>query len=114
VDEEGAEPLQPMRQVAQNLVDGVGNPLHLAYRIYSIAEESGASARDSGWGGKFFQLAEFLEANQDDDRAREAWTTLIRDAATAYLRGGPFPEYEAPRRESPHPRLPIPKGADQA
>jgi hypothetical protein len=42
-------------------------------------------------GAEFFQLAEFLEENQDNDEAREAWIKLIREAAAALSQRSALP-----------------------
>ena len=92
-----------MRDLAQRILDGDGDPMWLAKEVFDAGFEHGGFAQpvsepqcpdlaDATY--EFLELFEAIEVHQDNAEGKAAYDNLIRKAATAFLEGKPFLEWE--------------------
>jgi hypothetical protein len=98
-----ADGLAEIRELAERIVRGEGDPMRLANAIYWAGSEHDAFAAPparpkcpdlADVAVEFFQLSEALELYQDKAEGEVAYRALIREAAEAFLKGRPFPEWQ--------------------
>lgn len=104
--------LAEARDLAQKIVRGEGDPMKLANAIYWAGWNNSGFAGPSDdpicpelndVAGEFLQLADGLESSVGEKK--EAYLTLTREAAEAFLDGRPFQEWfeagKGPQRGHP-------------